>query len=867
MQPPRPLPAVHRAVPWLLVVASALGAAARPAAAQDPHPATDGAAAEAEDRARIEDLVQSLNNPVVARVPDELRQRIDRLLAARHPLAREALRAILRDTGARTAVVEQIVVGVLIDPHASDLVDDVVERLRIEQDSALAQRLDEPLLRWADTALVRRLAELAVDPARTRAYRLTAIGALGRTGHGAALAPLLDLWNARDAEVRLAASRAFVRIVPFVSSKDEAAAVLAQLEGDALPLAEIFRRRLRELGAPHTAVRQSSYEAEYVALARAALPRLPLEDVLRLGLASPLPDLRSAAAARLLSYPFDAEADPAAARIAAGKALLDALREEESATPESDLLDALFPLAAAVRENVSDDEMRALTSRVRAGGRTPLAVRRAAIRVLGALRDPRPVAVLEQEFDALRDTDPEVRIELLDALAASARDVTGWLSRRALEERDVRVARRMVLLLGQATDPAAAEVFVALVRDAHPDDTVRYYAAQALARLWAYDGLVEARDALVRYGLSDPALAVREVSVNGLANARPGDRAPVLAALERALARPDEDAKVRVAAARALLDLDAAGALARLAPHFVHGAVWDVYRARRVEDLRGAHVSVEDILHESDALWTMPLEGARPRALDLLQAVVDAGTGLYEGRSGRGVVRERLARRLIEAGRPLEACAVAESLLAQPPRDDDPRVRWRLLLARAQRATGVTERVQKAERDLLALAGEPGVSPDTRALAVLERAHALLLLGDPSEAQRALAAIDELAAARFDEEDVARLRRLRADAKAGSDAERARVLELAQALDTRQDAREALAALGWRAARQIDDLLGGAPDLARARPLVRAAGVLVGRELSLAETATPAQVAEAVREARLALSAYLTRPSAGNGSR
>jgi HEAT repeat protein len=839
----------------LRVALTALLLGAPPAFAQEAEPS---GTADLEDRKRIERLVRTLNNPSVLRKPGELRSRIDGLLSSRHPLARRKLRELLGDTGARTPVVEQIVASVIMDRDAMDLMDDVVERLRVEQDSTLAQSFDDELLRYADSDLVRHLAELARDTERPSGFRAAATTTLGRTGHDEALSALVDLWRDPDPDVRLAASRGFVRIVPFVRTHEEAERLVAEIRAHQLPLAEVLRRRLRELEAPLPTTPESDYRDPYVALARAALPHVPLRDVLELYLPSPLPELRAAAAARLRDFPWDAEPDAMQAQRAAGKALLRALRREEVASVEGEVLDTLVPLAPALREAVDEEELGALIERARGDGSAAGPVRRAAIRMLGALRDARAVAVLQDEFDALRDTDPELRIEILSALGAIGADITEWLARRVLDEPDVRVAREMVLKLGQATDPAAVGVFVELVKERHPDERLRLYVVQALASLWANNGVQRARDALIDFGLTDSLVAIREVSANGLGNPRPGERGPVLEALTRVLERPDEDVKVRVAAARAILDLDDEGALDRLRPMLSVGAIWDVVRNRRVEDLRGSHITVDDVLRDADALWAAGDPDLRERAVQLLQAVVDSGTDLWESSDGRGRPRERLVERLLASGRPVDACAIAEGLVAATPRDGDPRHRWRLLLGRALRACGSRENVARAERELTVLRGEEDLPAELHDAVALELGHALLQQGDPTGAHLVFSGVGD--AVDLPPEDAARLRELAAEARERSDEERLRVLALVDRI-AEPDAQEQLRELGRFAARHVDAALAEASapveDGTRLRQLLLATAALARRTFEIPQDATPEQIAEIVAEARAFLAAEI----------
>ena len=103
----------------------------RHALAQDP-------GSDLDDTQRLEGLFERLNNPTLQRYPEEIRRIVSSILATGAPRAFDELRGRLLDTRERSVIVEQIMISVLSDPDARELVDEVIERLRIESGSALS---------------------------------------------------------------------------------------------------------------------------------------------------------------------------------------------------------------------------------------------------------------------------------------------------------------------------------------------------------------------------------------------------------------------------------------------------------------------------------------------------------------------------------------------------------------------------------------------------------------------------------------------------------------------------------------------------------------------------------------------------------
>jgi len=743
---------------------------------------------------------------------------------------------------------------------AADLVPDLVERLRVERESALAHYFDEPLLRYANSALVRALAELSRDTSRSLGFRRTAVRTLGTTAHSEALPVLVDLWADDDTEMRIEASRAFTAIVPFVRTREQAVQLLADMAESGVPLVEVLRRRLRLLEAAAAMRTEGDYRSEYVEIALAALPHLPLGEVVEFYLDAPVPSLRQAATERMGTIDWDSEPDPGLARIRVGKALLAALSREEDSAVERAILATLVPLARSIQDHVGREAMAALMQRATASGGATRDVRVASIKFLGALRDPRPVARLQHEFDALGDTDPDLRIELLKAFAPVAVDLTRWLRDRVLSETDQRVAEDMVVELLKKNDPDAVSTLDELLARSESSEILRHHAIAGLVNLWANHGIAAACDVLIERGLNDDVVTVRETSAHGLGN-RASDDPRLLAALEGVVLRPTEEDSVRAPAARSILNLDSEGALQRLMPVLAVEAIWDVYRDRRVDDLRAGEIDVSDVLAEADTLWTAPDPETRERAVLLLQAVVDAGNGLWEGAEGRGFIHERLASRLLESGRPEHACQVAEALLAGELRADDPEFRWRFLLARSLRACGASDPLRRAVRELTSLRTSADLPPALKIPVLLELGDTQLQLDDPTGALESLVLIDDLAELSVAERN--RHAELAALAQTRSDEEKRLVLQLLTR-PTEPEARRQLGVLGYRAARHLKDALDDEMDIPRLRRLMAAIEVISGRPFELPDEITTDDLEQLRFDARAALqTAIETRQTRG----
>jgi HEAT repeat protein len=809
----------------------------------------------------LDELVSRLRNPFFAKQAERDLQIIQLLLRQKSPKADACLRDLLVDTGAHPTVVEEIVVATLIDAEHR-LLPEVVERVRRESGSELDRSLDLSFVAYSDASVVAKLAEFARDAKRPIVFRVESVELLGRTGNPEALDPLLDLWGGPQKELREPAQRAFEHVLPIdAATREDAAAVREEIRN--VPFAEALRRLLRRNAGIAKVPRSGDGRAEqdYVRLAAQMLPKATLQQLIESYVGSSVPAVRSMGAKRLAEFPFDS-ADGVDGRVRAARECLAALRREDVEACELELLSALASLAPELRGAVGETDLASLTDRVRLVGRTSNAVRLAAVRVVGELRDARAVPAMQETFTALGDGDVEMRLALLDALQQAPGDLTAWLISRLSIETHSRVVRKLVVLLNRAEDPAAIDAFRGLLAK-HPDQQVRWDVAKALGTLWAGRQLVAARDALMENGLADADPTVRRTSAAALGSAGPGKDA-IVARLSKALV-DDADAKVREAAAKSIIDLDEAAAAKNLLPYVADDPeIWKLFRDRLVEDVRRRDKTPDRVLAAADELRA---NGLSRLAVDLLTQVSEEHDALWEGDGGRGAVLERLASLLIDQGDPDAAASVAKQLVEAASHDAGaPRARAELLLATARCRSGRRDELTLARRSLEALRVGADLPADRRDAAEIEYGDCLLRLDEPLAAQATLAAVCAKQGVATALAKKAAL--LLEDATRKAADEKKRILAWIDAVDAAA-AQKALRDFGARAAPYLLDAFEDAKDRPAARRTIRAASIVAGRALDLpAENAPAGDFAKAIEDARAELRRVIeSAAAAANGSR
>ncbi len=851
----------------VIALSVALAAFVGPTAqAQDTKKGDDPPVA-AENDERIDRLVRGLNIPALTKKPELVAARVRDLLASRHPRAYADLRARVLRTSEKPVIVLEIARAILADPDAGDLLDALVERLRVERGSGLSATLAGPL-RNVDAPVLARLAEFARARGRAPEFRSAAIDVLGRTGREDALPLLLDLWGGPDELLREPARRAFVGIAPVVGTLAEARAMWSEMNDGPypIPLNEMLRRRIREQTrelATHSDSDQQDLARRYRETAERALPHLPLTEILAAELLeSPVTSLRIAAAKRLAGYPFDRETDGAAARQAAGKALFTALRHEDDAEAERAVLAALAPLASVLRDNVNAKSLRALLQRA-IGPDVSRDIRSQTLALLGALKEKRAIAPLQKAYDELADTDPEMRQEILGTLEETGSDLTSWLIVQVNSEGDERIVKKIVAILGRTPRPEAISAFTRLLQHSD-DDEVREFVATSLGNIWVRLKSEDALRALVEHGLTDASTSVRRATVRLLGNRIPEGEAVVLPALKRVAHDKREQMSVRTAAAEALRSFAGLASFEHLVDVLDVEAIWAVYADLvKVELARDPTLSAQ-VIGQARQMWDTGSGPGQARAVALLREVIGSRDGLWETGEGRGLFREQLAEWLIESGKPPEAAAVAQELLDAEGQTEDPRARWELLTARALRRCRTDDSQTRCQTMLASLAAAE-LPADLRARVYFELGLVQLERGDPTAA---LGALDEVDREHLPVEHRSALTSSKADARRASEEEHARVIALVEVLGTgtpeEAEAETSLKGLGQRAMRHVYDALDqSSTDAAYQRRLLRAASLLLGVTISPDED-TPEKLAEAVSNAKAGLEKVMRSRRSGS---
>lgn len=793
------------------------------------------------------DLAALRNSPFSRRDPAHALAIAQRLLGLQDPEADAGLRAILADATAPESIVRQVVIAAINEPDRR-LLRDVLTRLVRERGSAFDDSLDATIRSSSDADLVHRLAALATDPAERATFRAEAARTLGRTGKPQALDTLVELWRSPDADIRRIAARACERILPAgFAGPDEAQAALDDMRERGATywdlLADLLRQRERPAPVADTGAAQ-----ELRTLALALVERAALEQLLDLYLTSGLPEIRSAGARRVAEFPFENITDPVerqTARVRAADACLAALRTDSDPAVRDLLYAAVLPLVDAYQKRgkpLPDEEFAAISRHAGLDADLPAATRRSAVRLLGDLRDARAIAPLQITFDRLSDSDRDTRIAILDALDKIApKQLLGWIIERVRTEADSEVATRMIRSLGESEDPAAVRPLRDLLAR-HADNNVRWKAARELGELWNKREFPDARTALLEVGLADEHPQVRIGVAAALSHGGPlaADDKRVMEAL-RDCVEKDVDAKVREQAALSILQLDESGAVKYLVRAFGDEAIWNLYRKRVIDDAR-ARGSPERALADAEFLAGRGEEHLVDRAFALLAGVATArdssepGASFWTVGSGdrpvRGVIRERLARLLLEHGRPAQALRWLDELLAATRRNFDPYERWQVMAARALRQRAGPGDLDRGRQLLREALDSPNLPDDLRGRALTVLAETQLDAGRPALALDTITpdtsrrAADAKALAAY---DTAELKALRARVDAAYSEQGVKLAALVtRAFGPEPDAaaRDEWTRAGAVAARHLSANIAAERDLGRLLVDLRAAGHL-----------------------------------------
>lgn len=780
-----------------LATAGSWCVAPRPVAAQDR-------SADVDLEMDVERALDALNAPIVQRQPRVALEKVQHVLAFEHPLADDGLRARLADARTPAVIVEQLVVALLIERRHRRLLPEVIERLVQERESELDQRIAATIMSYADADLVGRLGRLARDPSRSVTFRVEALRNLARTGIEQALDPIVIAWGSPDEEVREAAAAAWFQVLPRqFDSAAEAREFLERKRQEGLPFSEWLREIIRAAPEPveergHTSADPSDDPVvRYLDLARAAIGHVPLDVVRTSYLSSPLAEVRRLGADRIAGFDFQslkpAEVREEEARATLG-ACLDRLVAEQVPEVQQSLVAAVSTHRMLVGGAPDERVIHAVLAIAASGDPEFRKLRMSAVKLLGDLRDGRAVRPLQEMFESLGDADHEFRNQILESICSSTPErVIPWLVARAGDEKDDRVLGTMVYYLGSSRDAQAIQPLRRLLQG-HANPDIRFKSALHLGTLFQQLEVDLARNALLE-GLADAESRVRKQCVVGLRHGalEPVTNRETISRL-RGLVVQDTEADVRVQAARTILDLDEEGALDHLVDAFGQPPIWELYR-NRVTDFCRETDSPARALADARELDGSKDPERRTKAVELLSWVADARQdgSLWqqvaqppETAPVRGVVREELARMLLESGDADGALRRIGELLAVAPRPNDPRGRWTVLHARALRIRGSADDLASARTKLQELrrtpaAGTPAAAPGPLRLAVLlELSEVLLAQNDPWYARAVLDETAGEAMARAVQAATPRIADLRERLQAAREAERARAVALAR---------------------------------------------------------------------------------------
>lgn len=760
----------------LLVAGLLLTSWASPAPAQDARPGP--APASESDTLTLgkirRDLQMVRNGPLYARNPARRVNLIRDLLDSGVAAAEDGLREILLDSriAGSDPLLEQIAVTVL-DRGGHGLLDDVLRRVARETGSG---RLAESLSgQWRSFAAVPgnvdRVRDLALDEGASPRLREEAVRTLGAFRHPSALRDLHALWTTGSDELRPLARDAFAKILNAPDLTPQRAGELVQ-QVEELGLAEVLRRELANWPEVEP-LRADDWKAQYLELARGLLDPLDVERALaRKLLESPSEEIRLSAARAFGRATFES----AERRARVVEALLAAVPSAPTEDVSIALVEAL--LNPSLRTALPDALPSAAQDRVDSWlvnrTRHARALRMVAVEFVAVLGDDRFLPLLHEAYAAEGDGDVELRLAVMDATVAIAPERIDWLVEQLAREHDVELVEHLILALGRAgtTDDEAGRRVVGVLAarvgasDAQDPARVRRVTTAVLANLWSTlrEGYDAARTALVA-ALADPDSQVQEAAANALANVRAGEdhASPVVQSILDALLATLTDAdrdlapEVRLAVTKALLDLSGPTAVERLLPALEDEAVRRPYVAFVVQRalaegdpsrlLADVDLLVSDDLEEPSASlrtgWAVELLDAAVRGRD-----TETGVRLWDAapeQGGRGAVRRRLARLLLQEQELARALALLEDL---PGNGQDPE--GDLLRAEALRRAGdrqsltaafeLLRSLRERNREAREARREPPLRPTARVAVELARLWLGLERPRPNLALDALAA-------------------------------------------------------------------------------------------------------------------------------
>jgi HEAT repeat protein len=605
---------------WNSLTAWGLGGLVCAAIAAAQETATRPASPDTERLAGLIALVEGPN------APDIRRTGARELLLLGWPDTAQRLCAIL--TGANAAA--KVAVATVLAELPAQLEPAYIEPLMAmlaDSDAGVREAGGAALAAYPDNGVTTRLRELALDPDRTQALRLAAIGALGLMTERTAVEALAAALEEPDAAVSQAALVAMGRATA-IDFNEVAAAQVWWQETSNLTLEQWQQRQIERLVRKdrESHRRVEALEARLAKVLEAGFQRAPdAERIALLGgyLADP------SATIRLLGLKL------VQLHVAGGKTLPSEMQER-------------------IRELLTSVDPRELA---------------AAVRTVASLRDARDAERFTEMLPRARHHD--VRLALLNGLGHAGTSAVVGVLLETLAAADEASATEAVTALGRLAERnvLAAEqrddVVAALLEEWESSEPTR--AALRERILWALGSLGDLRAGPTFAAAVDRAEAavVRQAAVKGIAALKNPQLADALTG-----AINDPDAGVRKAAVEALAQLGSSTAERHVQ------VLWDraVSNLETDETIRqAAWRGVLEILARgsptSAERWVARLTGSGPqdvqRATELLERLARMIQDSEPVERARlGGVRARLAAQYVVLDRPAEAIAMYADALA-----------------------------------------------------------------------------------------------------------------------------------------------------------------------------------------------------------
>ena len=670
--------------------------------------------------------------------PAEYRlQTVNRLIREGKPGAIEGLRELLQAESSPPDLKLLIITGVLYHDSGQVLLDDALLVTATATDETFLEQV-RTKVHWARSpVLVKALAARAGDRAKDAPSRLVSIDLLGSSKAKEAVDALISLWEVGLEPFGAAARAALDQVLPL--HFHSAAEAREFWDSNSTKAREtILDEALRKTGNGD-GTGTGTQKQLLIKLAKSVLPDVSLARIVEqyLGCREVF-ELRRMGAERLGSYPYaELAAAEAEGRKAAAAGLMAALEAEDVPEVEVALLISARALTAELRAAAADRIRELCLARLNSDSPE---VRLAAVQAAGELKDQQAVDVLTARYDRLTDQENDLRLAILDAVELSGNGNSVWVHQKLKDgEPDEDVVLRLIPILKKYkdkpdSDPIAfVPTLVEILRDRSRSARVRREAVIAIGLIGVPVGNKEAIDALAISGLADEDPSVRDIAASQLGRA-PAVDGKVVEMLRARLGEVEKEERVRLSAARSLLNLRRAAAVPYLKSHLGDDGFWqETVRSFLARNLLGAG----DAAGSAELVRVLCTEGLPARCVEAARLVLENSDLKWEGKAegGREATAYFLARALEATGKDAEGLKVLTESVPETLPFDPRGVERTLLHAVLLRKTGAPEQVAATLERLASLENPPeGLS----ARVAIESALALLALGKPADAEKIL---------------------------------------------------------------------------------------------------------------------------------